>query len=233
MTGTSTKCLLRSKTKFVTKKLPIILTDRLCPKEFHIWKMRIKSNLYMFYVTRLGGVFHIFFICSLSRQIQRLWPMENNWRRGDLNFCKVQTIIFDEHFDFYENFNFVNGNFDFWRKFWFLTKIPIFDENFDFWRKFRFLTKISIFDENFDFWRKFRFLTKIPIFDENFDFWRKFRFLKTMLLFGRKFSIFDNIFDFWEILRFFENFFRFFEKTFMEERFLINLIFINYYFPIF
>ena len=38
-------------------------------------------------------------------------------------------------------------------------------ENFNFWRKFKFLTKISIFDENFNRWRQFQF------FDENFSFY--------------------------------------------------------------
>jgi len=46
---------------------------------------------------------------------------------------------------------------DFWPKFWFLTKISIFDQSFVFWPKFWFLTKISIFDQSFVFLLKFRF----------------------------------------------------------------------------
>ena len=82
--------------------------------------------------------------------------------------------------------------FDFWPKFWFLTKILIFDQNFDFWPIFRFLTKISIFDQNFGFWQKLRFfLTKTSFFfDKNFDFWPKFWFLTNI-------SIVDQNLDFW------------------------------------
>mgnify|MGYP006944968660 CR=1 FL=1 len=69
-------------------------------------------------------------------------------------------------------------------------KFSIFDETFEFWRKFWFLTKLSSFDENFDFWPKFRFLTKISIFDENFDLSRKFQFLG---IFKYLFEIFDTI----------------------------------------
>jgi len=86
--------------------------------------------------------------------------------------------------------------FNFWPKFWFLTKISIFYQNFDFWLKlpfwleFQFWNKISIFQHNFDFWTKFRFFIKISIFELNLDFSSKFRFLTNI-------SIFDRNYDFW------------------------------------
>ena len=78
---------------------------------------------------------------------------------------------------------------------WFLTKITIltksllFDQNSDFWPKFHFFTKIPIF------WPTFCFLTKISIFDQNSDFWLKSCFL-TKFRFVTKIPIFDKIWIF-------------------------------------
>ena len=67
--------------------------------------------------------------------------------------------------------------------YYFWRKISIFVENFDFCRKFRFLSKISIFVEILDFCRKFEsltkhfVLTKLFISGKNLDFIPKIRLL--------------------------------------------------------
>ena len=90
----------------------------------------------------------------------------------------------------------------FFTKTCFFIKISIFDENFDFWRNFWFLTKI---------WKNFDIILKLPFFIENSgffllpkfrqkfqfsnkDFYQKFRFLiKISIL--TKTSIFDRNVD--------------------------------------
>ena len=66
-------------------------------------------------------------------------------------------------YPFWPNILIFDKNFDFWQKFWFLTKILIFDKNFDFCPKIWFLTKILIFAQKFDFCPNIWFLTKILI----------------------------------------------------------------------
>ena len=56
----------------------------------------------------------------------------------------------------------------FWQKKW-SKQIFTFDEHFDFWGKFWFLTKIYIF-----YFCDKKIIKKILTFDENFDFWLKF-----------------------------------------------------------
>ena len=67
----------------------------------------------------------------------------------DLNFC-------DQHLFLMQNLHcilrFFDQNFDFWPKFWFLTKILIFDQNFDFWPKFQFLSKIYFYLNKSKLW---------------------------------------------------------------------------------
>jgi len=90
---------------------------------------------------------------------------------------------------------------DSWPKFWFLTKMWIFDWNLDFWPKFGLLIETWIFDQNIDFLPKYWFLTKILIFDQNFDFWPKFLCWTKLFIFDQNWKIFDRNFHFWPILR--------------------------------
>jgi len=84
--------------------------------------------------------------------------------------------IFDQNFNFWENFWFsgeisiYEQNLDFFSKIWILHR------NFDFWAKFGLFTEISIVQQNLDCSPKFRFLSKIWVVHRNFDFWAKFRF---------------------------------------------------------
>ena len=80
-------------------------------------------------------------------------------------------------------------SFDFWTEFRFLNIISIFYENFDFWTEFRFLNIISIFYENFDFSSKFKFLIKISISDHNFHFGTDFEVLTKIWIFDQNFII--------------------------------------------
>jgi len=107
---------------------------------------------------------------------------------------KLRHSIFLRKFGFLTKNSISNKNFDF-------LKILISDENFDFWRKYRFLSRRSIFDQNFDFWRKFPFLprisilylkvflTKISIFHWLFDIRPKFRSFIEILISDRNFDI--------------------------------------------
>ena len=112
---------------------------------------------------------------------------------------------------FDQNFDFVEGNADFWSKFFGHFSIWIYGRNFIFfWRKFLifhqsfgvnadFLTKISSFGVNADVLTKISsfgvnadFLTKISSFDANADFLTKILIFDQHFEFGRKCWFFDQ-----------------------------------------
>ena len=158
----------------------------------------------------MWGVTHPKVYPRISRTRTKFFNLtgDKKWRLGDqLRLTIFRYVFFATHSIKFRTLVIFDQNFDFWPKFRFLTKIPIFtkiaifdlnfdfERNFDYWPKFRSLTKISIFDQNFDFLTKISLLTKISIFDQNFDFWPKFRF------FDQNFA-FDQNFDFWPKFRF-------------------------------
>ena len=63
-------------------------------------------------------------------------------------------------------------------KFWFLTKISIFNQSFDFW--LRSLTNILQILQYFYFYQNFYFYCKILIFGQYFDLWPRFLFIFKM-----------------------------------------------------
>ena len=89
--------------------------------------------------------------------------------------------------------NIFQGNFDFERKFRFLSKIWMIQQNFYFSQKFQFFYRNFDFPLKFRFLAKFRFFTEISIFHQKNQFFSKISIRIRILIFHQNFNFFTKI----------------------------------------
>ena len=123
-------------------------------------------------------------VCFKTNSTWYSW-FSHQWRPSRKCRFLTKMPIFDENADFWRKFRFfLAKNFDYWRSFRFLMKMPMFGENFVFFENFDFLLKLFKFKPG-RFRTTYRY-TVVPISNQ----WGPSR------LVGSKFNIIYGIFNF-------------------------------------